>query len=67
MDEASAPEATGTTLADEAPCDQAPQDPSPRDPSPRDRSPAWPSPPPQTVEHAVALLAATWTRTRGAA
>ncbi len=28
---------------------------------------AWPSPPPQTVEHAVALLASAWTRTRGAA
>lgn len=33
----------------------------------RARPPDWPSPPPRTIEHAVALLAATWTRARGAA
>lgn len=31
------------------------------------RPPAWPDPPPQTVEHAVALLATTWSRAGGAA
>ncbi len=39
----------------------------PEDPGASVGALAWPSPPPETVEHAVALLAATWTRARGAA
>ena len=56
MDDAPAPETTH-----EAPADARPERRT------EDRSAAWPSPPPQTVEHAVALLASTWTRGTGAA
>lgn len=56
MDDTPAPEGT----QDEPTTARAPD-------AARGRSPAWPSPPPRTIEHAVALLAATWTRERGAA
>ena len=51
---------------DDAAREAHPQDAPPADHH-ADASPTWPSPPPQTVEHAVALLATTWSRARSAA
>lgn len=55
---------------DDVPAPEGTQDEQATGPAPdesRGHPPAWPSPPPRTIEHAVALLAATWTRARGAA
>lgn len=65
MDDVPAPEATQPTAARAT--TRRPTTERPGDAAGPDRTLAWPSPPPQTVEHAVALLAATWTRAEGAA
>lgn len=51
---------------DDPASEEAPREVAPSAPA-TGTAPAWPSPPPRTVEHAVALLATTWTRARGAA